>query len=103
MVSPSWNEHGRSEWRHRFQFIDNTEQWRSEDGAHLCARLFKLIPTYGNNLVMADVPGNARGRNSGRFVANVADSRKFHQFHLWRVVTVGRLFTVLVAQLVIHS
>ena len=47
---------------------------------------FKLIPTYGNNLVMADVPGDARGRNSGRFIANVADSRKFHRFHLWRVV-----------------
>ena len=48
--------------------------------------LRSLIPTYENNLVMADVPGDARGRNSGRFIAHVTDSRKFHRFHLWRVV-----------------
>ena len=43
---------------------------------------------YGNNLVTADVPGDAGGQNSGRFISNVADSRKFHRFHLWRVVRV---------------
>ena len=29
---------------------------------------------------------DAHGRNSGCFIANVADSRKFHRFQLWRVV-----------------
>ena len=43
---------------------NNGDGW--EDGDHLCARLFKLIPTYGNNLVMADVPGDARGHVSSQ-------------------------------------